>query len=156
MYFQCGVVCEENCGKEGGYDPADTESELRWCVSCKKWFHTDCIEREDDLGEAEDRGQGYILLTEESVWCKIISQPIRRVSRKHKAPLSLEKVQRHLIRKWNSGEVLRDEKMLEEVRECDLFGGEIPENFLEVIEDVLVLMGVGRWMRCPTCLSRYI
>ena len=140
------------------YNPADTDVELRWCMKCRKWLHTSCVDAEDDddLQKAKVRGQKYILLADKSLWARVISQPIRRVSREHKAPLSLEKLQRRLISKWTSGQVIKDQDLMEEVRKSGLFDGEIPDDFLEMVEVALTLMGTPEWMTCPICKSYYI
>ena len=124
------------------------------------WFHSLCVGvvEEIDADKAKDRGQKHILVSDydDSLWARVISQPIQRVSREHKAPLSLEKLQAHLIRRWHSGRVLKDESLAEDVRQCGLFDGEIPSDFMELVEDALALMGEPRWMTCRICHSYYI
>ncbi|KAI1788542.1 hypothetical protein LXA43DRAFT_1063523 [Ganoderma leucocontextum] len=51
------VVCKANCRLRGVYAPH--RDEMRWCKSCRRWFHTECMEadsmgwehfNDDDLG----------------------------------------------------------------------------------------------------------
>jgi hypothetical protein len=91
------------------------------------------------------------------LFSKIISRPIRRISRQHKAPLSLEKIQTHLIGKWESGvRDMEDSEMDNVVTESEVFGAVEVEDWDEVIEMSLELMADWKWMRCPSCASSYI
>jgi len=131
--------------------------ELRWCAHCDKWFHSCCIEEEGDLDDARDVEQPYLLLVGSDLFSRVISRPVRRVSREHDAPLSLEKIQAHLIRKWKSGiRFVADSDMDEVMEESDVFGAEVEDDWERVIERSLQLMGNWKWMRCPCCLSSYI
>jgi hypothetical protein len=109
------------------------------------------------LDGARDVEQLYLLKVESDLFSRVISRPIRRISRKHKAPLSLEKLQTHLIGMWKSGvNFIPDSDMDEVVEESGVFGGEVKDDWEEVIETSLELMGNWKWMRCPRCLSSYI
>jgi len=131
--------------------------ELRWCGHCNKWFHSCCIEEAGDLDGARDVEQLYLLEVGLDLFSRLISRPVRRVSREHKALLSLEKIQTHLIGRWKSGvRSIPDSDMDEVVEESEVFGGEVIDDWEEVIETSLKLMGNWKWMRCPFCLSSYI
>lgn len=153
-----GNVCHEGCTKGGVYDPSDTECELRWCGPCRKWFHSCCIETERDLDVGEDEEQLYLLEKGNDLFSRLISRPVRRFSRKNDAPLSLEKIQTHLIGKWRSinGRIYDSEMMIEAVKESDLFGWDVDRNWEQTIETSLKDMGSWEWMICPLCLSSYI
>jgi hypothetical protein len=102
-------------------------------------------------------GQLYLLEDGFDLFSKIISRPIRRISRKHKAPLSLEKIQTHLIGKWEAGvRYMEDSDMVNIVAESQVFGGVEVEDWDEVIEMTLELTADWKWMTCPSCLSSYI
>lgn len=140
------------------YDPSDTKSEVRWCRPCRRWFHSCCAEGELELEIEGDDGQQYLLEKGDDMFSRLISRPVRRVSRKHEAPLSLERIQIHLIGEWKErgGRNLGDYEMIEGVKECELFGGELDMNWEEEIERCVRVMGGWEWMRCPSCLSWYI
>lgn len=151
-------VCHEECIKGGVYDCSDTQCELRWCGPCQKWFHSSCGEIESNLDLGEDQEQLYLLEKGEDLFSKIISQPIRRVSRKNDAPLSLEKIQTHLIEKWRSGQtcMIEHSEIITAVKDSDLFGGQLDIHWMEKIESSLKMMGSWEWIRCPCCLCSYI
>ncbi|KIM34655.1 hypothetical protein M413DRAFT_14961 [Hebeloma cylindrosporum] len=152
-----GKICHENCTQSGVYDPSDTTSELRWCVTCDKWFHSCCLQEEPDLESPGDLGQLYLLEDGFDLLARIISRPIRRLSREHDAPLSLEKIQTHLIREWKTGVTsLEDCEIDTVVEDSDVFGGEVPDDWEALIETSLELMGEWKWTRCPSCQSSYI
>lgn len=109
------------------------------------------------MEDARDVEQPYLLLVGSDLFSRVISRPVRRVSRKHNAPLSLEKIQTYLIGKWKSGiRFVADSDMDEVVDESEVFGAEAKDDWEEVIETSLQLMGDWKWMRCPCCLSSYI
>ena len=109
------------------------------------------------MEDARDVKQPYLLLVGSDLFLRVISRPVRRVSRKHNAPLSLEKIQTYLIGKWKSGiRFVADSDMDEVVDESEVFGAEAKDDWEEVIETSLQLMGDWKWMRCPCCLSSYI
>jgi hypothetical protein len=114
------------------------------------------MEEEGDLDDAGEFEQLYLLEMGPDLFSRVISRPVRRVSRKHKAPLSLEKIQTHLIGKWKSGvKSIADCDMDEVVDESEVFGEE-RDDWEIIIETSLKLMGSWKWMRCPGCLSAYI
>lgn len=149
-------MCIDDCNFGGRYDPSNMEDELRWCMDCNKWMHLACLGDECDLEDGEDNEQDHLLLQGPELWQKLISHPIRRVSRENKPPLSLEKIQNHLIVKKKNGSELMDGNLLKEVQEADLFCGEIPEDALKIVEKALIIMGGFRWYKCAECLSYYI
>jgi hypothetical protein len=141
------------------YDPSDVDCELRWCGPCHRWFHSSCVEVENTLELGEDDDQLYLLEKGTDLFSRLISRPVRRYSRKHGAPLSLEKIQTHLISKWRllKGGVYDAERLSHDVEECDLFAGGVKEDKWEqAIESALKVMGDWEWMKCPSCLSSYI
>ncbi|KAF8173125.1 hypothetical protein BJ912DRAFT_932123 [Pholiota molesta] len=120
-----GSICHEDCIKDSVYDPSDVDCELRWCGPCHRWFHSSCVEVENTLELGEDDDQLYLLEKGTDLFSRLISRPVRRYSRKHGAPLSLEKIQTHLISKWRllKGGVYDAERLSHDVEECDLFAG---------------------------------
>jgi len=109
------------------------------------------------LGDARDLEQLYLLEVGLDLFSRVISRPVRRVSREHNAPLSLEKIQTHLIGKWKRGiRFIADSDMGEVVVESEIFGAEVKDDWKKVIETSLEFMGNWKWMRCPCCLSSYI
>lgn len=157
VFQRNGKICHDSCTRSGVYDPSDTRCELRWCVHCKKWFHSRCIQEEPDLENPAGLGQLYLLADGFDLFSKIISRPIRRISRQHKAPLSLEKIQTYLIGKWKTGVTsMEDSEMDQVVADCEVLGGFELEDWDEVIDMSLELTEGWKWMRCPSCLSSYI
>jgi hypothetical protein len=109
------------------------------------------------LDAAGDLEQLYLLEEGSDLFSRIISRPVRRVSREHNAPLSLEKIQTHLIGKWKGGvRFIADFDMDEVVEKSEVLGAEVEDDWEKIIETSLELMGKWKWMRCPSCLSSYI
>ncbi len=109
------------------------------------------------MEDARDLEHLYLLEVGLDRFSRVISQPVRQVSREYNAPLTLEKIQTHLIGKWKSGvRFIADSDMDGVVEESEVLGAEVKDDRKKVIETSLELMGNWKWMRCPCCLSSYI
>lgn len=106
------------------------------------------------MDDAEEFGQAHLLAAGEELFAQLISRPIRRVSRHHNAPLSLEKIQVHLIGKWKGGvRSIARYDMEAAVESSGIFGADVEAN----LETSLESMGNDwKWMSCPVCMSSYI
>lgn len=124
------------------YNTSDTRADIRWCIKCRKWFHSCCIkEAEDDLRDAENRGQSYLVSGGNDLFSRIITKPIVRLSRANRAPLSLEILQAHAIDIFKETGVPEGDDWM------------ISSWSVELIEDAVSTIENKKWMICPICIS---
>lgn len=83
---------------------------------------------------------------------QIVSQPIRRVSRHHDAPLSLEILQVYFQEK---SVIWKEESLFEMAKESGLFGAydKTEDEALRSIKDCLEEFQEVEWFHCPLCDS---
>jgi hypothetical protein len=101
--------------------------------------------------------QEYLRQSTDTLCARLISRPIRRKSRLHRTPLSLEALQTFLIKK-NPPPSKRYKLTKKDVVDSFVFQTEVEEDddWEKEIEDALKSLGAWTWMRCPSCLSTFI
>ena len=125
------------------------------------WFNSCCGKGDADIDFEHQQYQNNMQTKGRDLFSRLISCPVRRVSRGNEAPLSLEIIQTHLISKMLKGGDYNSEDLIEDVMKLNLFGKSIePHNnwqeLEEFIESALDEMGHWNWMTCPSCLIHYI
>ena len=114
------------------------------------------MEPDDDLDIKYGDQQQYLLHPRLDLASRLITTPIRRISRGHDAPISLERIQKYLIRQWmkgNNGNFALEDA----VKKSKVFGHQVAvDEFPKSLEKALEGMGDWKWMRCPGCLTTYI
>lgn len=161
----CGVGC-----KDGGHYSPDTDT-LRYCLSCAKWFHVDCIipvddeeltlpapspdkpkqlTDEEEINDALSMGEIEYTVNDYMLWRKLMRLPIQRGYKGHDYPLSYELLISALR------EIDREEGCPGDVRDVvrgNLAMGshlkELAEKYLDIFHNLVLMPTV--YYRCDEC-----
>ena len=150
-------VCTEDCSADiqSIYNPSDTKYQLRWCGECVMWFHSSCLgEQVTEFKPDDSSSQSYLASTGESLLHDLLRQPIARVSRKHAAPLSLERAQKIAVERWvefQEGNEVDEGTISGVFEESGVFADGMPDDWVKIVEQALVDLGSPIWYKCPLC-----
>lgn len=158
-------MCHEDCQHGRIFSLSGVEP-VRFCCSCKTWFHTECSQAlvlNDDRELLEDAGQGYIVECydawkglELSALTLLSSLPVERTPRELGAPLSLEKLIIQARKKWNDEQgstVAQMDKICESLLATSDAHGKLSVIIKTVQQAVeKQLLEGATYYSCPNCL----